>query len=74
MFTLPVWASVLLDLVAKTFNQWLANIRAEQALRDLGAATQSLESIRVAESQEASAVAAGEAAQDAVDDPRDLRA
>lgn len=73
MLTLPVWATVLLDLVAKTVNQWLANRRAEQALRDLGAATQVAESVKIAESQEASARAAGEAARGAEDDPRDLR-
>jgi len=73
MFTLPVWATVLLDLVAKTVNQWLANRRAEQSLRDLSAATQAAESTKLAESQEASARAAGEAALDAEDDPRDLR-
>jgi hypothetical protein len=73
MFTLPVWATVILDLVAKTVNQLLANLRAEQALKDLGAKTQAADSVRQAEAQETRARAAGEAAQDAEDDPRDLR-
>lgn len=73
MFTMPVWASVLLDLVVKVVTQWLANIRAEQALRDLGAKTQAADSVLEAETQEAAARAAAEAAQDAEDDPQDLR-
>jgi hypothetical protein len=69
----PVWLTLVLDLVAKVVNQWLANLRAEQALKDLGAKTQAIDSVRQAEVQEAAARTAGEAARDAEDDPRDLR-
>ena len=54
-------------------TQWLANQRAEQALRDLGAATQASASTTAAEKQEATARVAGDAAADGPDDPRDFR-
>lgn len=69
MISLPLWASALITLVVKGATQWLANLRAEQALRDLGAATQAASSRAEAERQEAIAKAAGDAA--APEDPTD---
>lgn len=66
------WSWVISFLVEMA-NTWLSKRRAEQALRDLGAATQAASSRIEAERQEATAKAAGEAALDAPDDPRDLR-
>lgn len=64
------WAvSFLVELI----NTWLSKRRSEQALRDLGAASQAASARIEAERQEAAAKAAGEAAMDAPDDPRDLR-
>ncbi|GJD88157.1 hypothetical protein BHAOGJBA_1670 [Methylobacterium hispanicum] len=71
--TLPWWATAVLTLIAKIFNQWLANKRAEVAMRDLGAATARVDGLRKAERQEQKARAAGAAAAEAQDDPRDLR-
>ena len=73
MISLPLWASALISFGVKLVTQWLANQRAEQALRDLGAASQASASTAAAEEQEAKARAAGDAAADAPDDPRDLR-
>jgi cysteine synthase len=73
VISLPLWATALIDLTVKVVTQWLANLRAEQALRDLGAKTQAVDSVRQAEVQESAARAAGEAAQDAEDDSQDLR-
>ena len=71
MISLPLWASALITLVVKGVPQWLANLRAEQALRDLGAATQATASRAEAERQETAARAAGEAAAAAPEDPAD---
>lgn len=68
---MPSWLSLALGLVAKVVTQWLANLRAEQALRDLGAATQAAASRAAAERQEAKAQAAADAAAVAPDDPND---
>lgn len=73
MVTLPWWATALLTFVAKGFNQWLANKRSEQAMRDLGAATARAEDHAKAERQEQQARAGGAAAADAPDNPEDLR-
>jgi hypothetical protein len=71
MISLPLWASALITLVVKGVTQWLANLRAEQALRDLGAATQAATSRAEAERQEAKAQAAADAATAAPEDPAD---
>ncbi|MFE1598170.1 peptidoglycan-binding protein [Methylobacterium sp. ID0610] len=71
MIRLPWWATALLTLVAKGINQWLANRRAEQALRDLGAATQANAARAEAERQEAAAKAAAERAAVEAEDPAD---
>ena len=72
MITLPFWANALISFGVKLVTQWLANLRAEQALRDLGAATQANASITAAEAAEAKARAAGDAAADGPDDDRDI--
>lgn len=66
-------ASLIIGFVTSFLNKWLATRRAEQALRDLGAATQAATARDEAERQEAVARRAGEAAADEPDDPRDLR-
>ncbi len=71
MIGLPLWASALITLVVKGVTQWLANLRAEQALRDLGAATQATASRAEAERQEARAQTAADAATIAPEDPTD---
>jgi hypothetical protein len=73
MIALPWWASLLITGLTRFLNQWLANKRAEGALRDLGAATQRADSLREAERQEQAARQTGAAAADAADDPHDLR-
>ncbi len=73
MFALPWWASALITFLVRAANDWAARRRAEQALRDLGAATQANTSRAEAERQEAVAERAGAAAADGEDDPRDLR-
>lgn len=72
-FTLPWWASALITFLVRAANDWVARRRAEQALRDLGAATQANEARAEAERQEAVAERAASAAEDGPDDPRDLR-
>ncbi|MCJ2080770.1 peptidoglycan-binding protein [Methylobacterium sp. J-090] len=67
------WVSTGLSFVVKLITEYLANRRAEEALRDLGAATQANASRVEAERQEAIARRAGEAAAEEPDDPRDLR-
>jgi len=67
------WVSTGLSFLVKLITEYLANRRAEDALRDLGAATQANASRLEAERQEAIARRAGEAAADEPDDPRDLR-
>lgn len=67
------WVSTGLSFLVKLITEYLANRRAEEALRDLGAATQANASRIEAERQEAIARRAGEAAADEPDDPRDLR-
>lgn len=73
MLALPWWATAGLTLLAKVVNQYLANRRAEAALRDLGAATQRSDSLAEAERQEAAARKAGDWSENAADDPDDLR-
>lgn len=73
MISLPFWATALISFVVKLVTQWQANLRAEQALRDLGAATEANASTAAAEAAEATARAAGDAAAEGDDDPRDLR-
>lgn len=73
MSQLSFWASAFVALLAKVVTQWLANLRAEQAMRELGAATQASASTAAAEAEEARARAIGDAAADNDDDPRDLR-
>lgn len=68
---MPGWLSLALGLVARIVTQWLANLRAEQALRELGAATQAADSRREAERQEAIAQTAADAAAVAPEDPAD---
>lgn len=70
---LPWWASWLVNLIVRGVTKWAADKRAEQALRDLGAATQANAARAEAERQEAAAERAGTAAADGPDDPRDLR-
>lgn len=72
MISLPFWASALISFVVKLMTQWQANLRAEQALRELGAATQANASVAAAEKQEAAARAGGDAAADGPDDERDI--
>jgi len=67
------WVSTGLSFLVKLITEYLANRRAEDALRDLGAATQANASRVEAERQEAIARRAGEAVADELDDPRDLR-
>lgn len=67
------WVSTGLSFLVKLVTEYLANRRAEEALRDLGAATQANTSRIEAERQETIARRAGEAAADEPDDPRDLR-
>jgi len=67
------WVSTGLSFIVKLITEYLANRCAEDALRDLGAATQANASRLEAERQEAIARRAGEAAADDPDDPRDLR-
>ncbi len=73
MITLPWWASALITFLVRAVNDWAACRRAEQALRDLGAATQANTARAEAERQEAVAERAAAAAEDSPDDPRDLR-
>lgn len=73
MLTLPFWADALIGFAAKLVARWLADRRAEQALRDLGARTEALAATARAEAEEARARAAGDAAAAGPDDPRDLR-
>ncbi|ACB82351.1 Peptidoglycan-binding domain 1 protein [Methylorubrum populi BJ001] len=73
MIALPWWASAAITFLARALNDWLGRKRAEQALRDLGAATQANAARAEAERQEAAAHRAGAAAEDGPDDPRDLR-
>ena len=70
---MPFWASAGISFLVRLITEYLANRRAEDALRDLGAATQANASRVEAERQEAIARRAGEAAADEPDDPRDLR-
>ena len=70
---LPFWVSAIIGFLVKLVTQSIANRNAEQALRDLGAATQANASLTAAEAQEAKARTAGDAAADGPDDPRDLR-
>jgi len=72
MITLPFWATALISFGVKLVTQWLANLRAEAALRDLGAASQANASTTAAETAEARARAAGDAASDGPDDDRDI--
>jgi hypothetical protein len=72
MITLPFWATALISFGVKLVTQWLANLRAEAALRDLGAATQANASTAAAEAGEVRARAAADASADGEDDPRDL--
>jgi hypothetical protein len=72
MIQLPLWATALISFVVKLISQWQANVAAEKALRDLGAATQASASTASAEKQESKARAAGAAAEDGEDDVRDL--
>lgn len=72
MITLPFWATALISFGVKLVTQWLANLRAEAALRDLGAATQANASTAAAGTAEARARAAGDAAADGSDDERDI--
>jgi len=72
-FTLPWWASALITFLVRAANDWAARQRAEQALRDLGAATQANTARAEAERQEAVAHRAGAAAEDGPDNHRDLR-
>ena len=73
MIALPWWVSALITFLVRAVNDWAARRRAEQALRDLGAATQANTARAEAERQEAAADRAGAAAEDSPDDPRDLR-
>ena len=73
MIPLPWWASALITFLARAVNDWAARRRAEQALRDLGAAAQANEARAEAGRQEAVAERAAAAAEDGPDDPRDLR-
>lgn len=70
---MPWWLATLLNWAARVVTQWLADKRAEQALRDLGAATERNKAHAEAERQEAAAHRAGAAAEDAPDNPLDLR-
>lgn len=72
MITLPFWATALISFGVKLVTQWLANLRTEQALRELGAATQANASTTAAEAAEAKARAAADAAADGPDDDRDI--
>lgn len=72
MISLPIWATAIISFLVKLVTQWIANRNAEQALRDLGAATQANASVATAEEQEAKARAAGDAAADDPDDERDI--
>nr|USU31139.1 peptidoglycan-binding protein [Methylobacterium sp. OTU13CASTA1] len=67
------WVSTGISFLVRLITEYLANRRAEDALRDLGAATQANASRIEAERQEAVARRAGETAADDPDDPRDLR-
>ncbi|MBA9071308.1 hypothetical protein FHR71_005087, partial [Methylobacterium sp. RAS18] len=67
------WASALITFLVRAVNDWAARRRAEQALRDLGAATQANTARAEAERQEAAAARASVAAEHRADDPRDLR-
>lgn len=73
MPALPWWVSALVTFLVRAVNDWAARQRAEQALRDLGAATQVNASRAEAERQEAVAERVGSAAEDGPDDPQDLR-
>lgn len=66
-------ASLIIGFVTSFLNKWLAAKRAEQAMRDLGAASQAAAARAEAERQEAIAKAVGEAAANEPDDPRDIR-
>ncbi|KQQ13272.1 peptidoglycan-binding protein [Methylobacterium sp. Leaf123] len=72
-FTLPWWASALITFLVRAVNDWAARRRAEQVMRDLGAATQANTARAEAERQEVAAARAGAAAEDGADDPQDLR-
>ncbi|MCP1550728.1 MULTISPECIES: peptidoglycan-binding protein [Methylorubrum] len=72
-FTLPWWASAFITFLVRAVNDWAARQRAEEVLRDLGAATQANTARAEAERQEAAAERAGAAAADEADDSRDLR-
>ncbi|MEN3212218.1 peptidoglycan-binding protein [Methylorubrum populi] len=73
MTALPWWVSALITFLVRAVNDWAARQRAEQALRDLGAATQANTARAEAERQEAVAEHAAAAAEDGADNPRDLR-
>ncbi|AWI89195.1 peptidoglycan-binding protein [Methylobacterium sp. DM1] len=73
MIAPPWWVSALITFLVRAVNDWAARRRAEQALRDLGAAKQANTARAEAERQEAAAHRAGAAAEDDADDPRDLR-
>ena len=77
MFSLPALLSALLGLLARTFSDVIVkevdSLRHDQDQRDLGAARQANASTAAAEAAEAKARAAGDAAADGLDDPRDLR-
>ncbi len=71
---MPFWPTWLGRWLASILDRWLASLRAEQAMRDLGAATQAAESLREAEHEEEIARAAGEVAASAIEpDRRDYR-
>lgn len=70
---MSLWVSTGISFLVRLITEYLANRRAEDALRDLGAATQANAARVEAERQEAIARRAGEAAANEPDDPRDLR-
>ena len=72
MLTLSSLAGYVVSFLVKLALGYLQDRRAEQAQRDLGAARQAQQSTLVAEAQEARARAAGAAAEDGPDDPRDI--
>jgi len=68
---MPGWASWVISFVVKLITQYLANRRAEQALRDLGAATQAADAKTEAERQEAVAQQAAASVASTPEDPDD---
>lgn len=64
-------ASWVVSFFVKAITQYLADKRAEQALRDLGARTQAAESKAEAERQEAVAEQAAASITSANEDPKD---